>query len=104
RSTLYHPTRLHSFPTRRSSDLFRLEVRTEREVSRRTTLLSDHRGGYSGRPADQLSEDTARNGAVLDCRAQWRAGAAVDRSNHAGDRKSTRLNSSHLVMSYAVFC
>src|SRR5256885_9981552 len=23
---------------------------------------------------------------------------------HAGDRKSTRLNSSHLVISYAVFC
>src|SRR2546426_7417094 len=24
--------------------------------------------------------------------------------NHSGDRKSTRLNSSHLVISYAVFC
>ena len=23
---------------------------------------------------------------------------------HAGDRKSTRLNSSHVVISYAVFC
>src|SRR5256885_15857793 len=28
---------------------------------------------------------------------------AVDRT-HAQDRKSTRLNSSHLVISYAVFC
>src|SRR5256885_4721580 len=26
------------------------------------------------------------------------------RRAHAGDRKSTRLNSSHLVISYAVFC
>src|SRR5215467_14768841 len=26
------------------------------------------------------------------------------RCNRAGDRKSTRLNSSHLVISYAVFC
>src|ERR1022692_3540731 len=28
----------------------------------------------------------------------------VDRTIGAGDRKSTRLNSSHLVISYAVFC
>src|SRR2546426_4308107 len=26
------------------------------------------------------------------------------RANRGGDRKSTRLNSSHLVISYAVFC
>src|SRR5256885_6374035 len=26
------------------------------------------------------------------------------RGRHGGDRKSTRLNSSHLVISYAVFC
>src|SRR5256885_12836974 len=35
------------------------------------------------------------------------ATVVVRRSNHAGrlgDRKSTRLNSSHLVISYAVFC
>src|SRR5256885_3606670 len=28
----------------------------------------------------------------------------VPAAAHAGDRKSTRLNSSHLVISYAVFC
>src|SRR5256885_11618516 len=28
----------------------------------------------------------------------------ADLPDHAGDRKSTRLNSSHLVISYAVFC
>src|SRR2546426_6045571 len=28
----------------------------------------------------------------------------LDRSPEDGDRKSTRLNSSHLVISYAVFC
>src|SRR5256885_10243807 len=32
----------------------------------------------------------------------WMAETADDRSD--GDRKSTRLNSSHLVISYAVFC
>src|SRR5690349_22378183 len=28
----------------------------------------------------------------------------ADRSGHASDRKSTRLNSSHVEISYAVFC
>src|SRR5256885_11211577 len=33
-----------------------------------------------------------------------RRGPGGDRGPRAGDRKSTRLNSSHLVISYAVFC
>src|SRR5256885_11382519 len=33
-----------------------------------------------------------------------RAGADIVETNTFGDRKSTRLNSSHLVISYAVFC
>src|SRR2546426_5908780 len=32
------------------------------------------------------------------------AGALRDQIRRLGDRKSTRLNSSHLVISYAVFC
>src|ERR1022692_5064375 len=36
------------------------------------------------------------DGSWTGCGRGWRAGA--------GDRKSTRLNSSHLVISYAVFC
>src|SRR5256885_3635971 len=32
------------------------------------------------------------------------AGAGVERAGEGQDRKSTRLNSSHLVISYAVFC
>src|SRR5205807_9195981 len=37
--------------------------------------------------------------------ARRRAAAGRDRDQHLGlDRKSTRLNSSHLVISYAVFC
>src|SRR2546426_3706179 len=37
-------------------------------------------------------------------RAQVGGGQAVAIPQLAGDRKSTRLNSSHLVISYAVFC
>src|SRR5436190_9884397 len=33
-----------------------------------------------------------------------RQGAVRDRAREDGDRKSTRLNSSHTVISYAVFC
>src|SRR3712207_8938523 len=35
---------------------------------------------------------------------QLRAPVAPDRGQHAPDRKSTRLNSSHANISYAVFC
>src|SRR2546426_6201219 len=35
---------------------------------------------------------------------QWKAGALYIASKIGEDRKSTRLNSSHLVISYAVFC
>src|SRR5256885_7181339 len=34
----------------------------------------------------------------------WRLGCPVCSNNFIRDRKSTRLNSSHLVISYAVFC
>src|SRR5256885_4800259 len=38
------------------------------------------------------------------CRHPHRAAAAPAPGRHPADRKSTRLNSSHLVISYAVFC
>src|SRR3989454_7085414 len=53
--------------------------------------------------------DVAALLARLDCKgrkvAVERNGEIVPRSAHGStDRKSTRLNSSHLVISYAVFC
>src|SRR5207249_11031253 len=69
---------LHSFPTRRSSDLLLL---------RRQHLDGDpeHEHGLHQRQA------------VL---SRGRSHAALRRE----DRKSTRLNSSHVSISYAVFC
>src|SRR5688500_20191160 len=61
------PRDLHSFPTRRSSDL----------------------------------GDVAPGGDGLVAAARRARSAAVRKIR---DRKSTRLNSSHLVISYAVFC
>src|SRR5437879_9029660 len=62
---------LHSFPTRRSSDL--------------TRVRRSARG--SGFPWPQV----------------WQVGSSV-RCREGADRKSTRLNSSHRCISYAVFC
>src|SRR5947208_11063922 len=63
---------LHSFPTRRSSDL---------------------PGGGLPRPGPIL---------VHGGRSVWENG--VRPGDRARDRKSTRLNSSHQISSYAVFC
>src|SRR5437763_17170774 len=74
-----HHRRLHSFPTRRSSD-----------------LRSDGRGDHDGpRPAGSLAH--ARRRAADH-------GRCVLGSSTPRDRKSTRLNSSHRCISYAVFC
>src|SRR5436190_20739836 len=65
---------LHSFPTRRSSDLSRYREAGGRRRSHRLYPRGFRRGGK-----------------------------ASHRRNPR-DRKSTRLNSSHTVISYAVFC
>src|SRR2546426_12777803 len=67
-----------------------------------TTLFRSQEGRGCPR-----SRHTARSGAArrprLDrARPSTRASRAASRVH--GDRKSTRLNSSHLVISYAVFC
>src|SRR5256885_5787704 len=49
----------------------------------------------SENPRDQQEEDA---------RYPRRLGDSSKRNSPVGDRKSTRLNSSHLVISYAVFC
>src|SRR5438034_9762876 len=72
---------LHSFPTRRSSDLY--GTGAESPVSERAR----------GRQARARGD---RAGGTADVRGF--------RRRQTGDRKSTRLNSSHTVISYAVFC
>src|SRR5690606_41728294 len=68
---------LHSFPTRRSSDL------TSSRISTPT---------ITGRRCSRSSTPRSRGG-----RSRWRP-------SRRRDRKSTRLNSSHVKISYAVFC
>src|SRR2546426_4905889 len=51
----------------------------------------------------QLSPDKIDDAALTERERQFKI-LEYDAGELAGDRKSTRLNSSHLVISYAVFC
>src|SRR5947209_9836357 len=84
----FHHLYLHSFPTRRSSDL--LEHQPGRKGVELTGLNWMH-SIFSDLPPDS-----------------WRESGEHPLFSHYlrafGDRKSTRLNSSHANISYAVFC
>src|SRR5690606_39907752 len=93
---------LPSFPTRRSSDLLGLlgiEPQQRQVRIRRLDL----------RPvAADLAQQPAFRGEMVACLAEnavddvEAVGTAIE--GERGDRKSTRLNSSHVKISYAVFC
>src|SRR5207253_5407707 len=86
--TRAHPA-LHSFPTRRSSDL------------PRPALFPAHHLVPRGSPGSTRSDGRTpcRRPAV-----QARPQRASLNGRPPRDRKSTRLNSSHVASSYAVFC
>src|SRR5690606_42130155 len=89
---------LLSFPTRRSSELFPRCAATLRGYPSGPEL----HGRLEPEPRDLEdppgASRPARGPAAADL-PDGRAGGAV-----GGDRKSTRLNSSHVKISYAVFC
>src|SRR5690625_7599837 len=81
---------LHSFPTRRSSDLEETSVPTSLAVP-----------GVAATPTPEERQSvlaTLRRPAWL--KTEVLGGLVVA----LADRKSTRLNSSHVAISYAVFC
>src|SRR2546426_5192682 len=65
-----------------------------------TTLFRSPRGGPGGRDPPPHRRADGRLGEL----PRRRRGAAPCGAGSDRDRKSTRLNSSHLVISYAVFC
>src|SRR5207244_13621245 len=79
-----HPV-LHSFPTRRSSDLAGMEGALPSVV-----------GGMVGVPIIAVPTSVGYGSSF--------GGITAKRTSIAQDRKSTRLNSSHQIISYAVFC
>src|SRR5690606_41945797 len=88
---------LHSFPTRRSSDL--LGPRDEREDD---GSVGGYRTSASRKFLSTAWSRRPRAGSLPGVRRSTTScgsGRAL-----ASDRKSTRLNSSHVKISYAVFC
>src|SRR5205814_8671991 len=98
---LLHPD-LHSFPTRRSSDLICPEPVSWGGLSGSTYTEAVSWGKFvpreeGGQFAEVFDDATVALPLI--------AGAVLQRLGHfKQDRKSTRLNSSHLGISYAVFC
>src|SRR3712207_8152433 len=71
-----------------------------------TTLFRSAPGARGARPAARVARG-GRGGPALDGRAQESANFFPEGGDARGlprDRKSTRLNSSHANISYAVFC
>src|SRR5699024_12668220 len=86
---------LPSFPTRRSSDLAAHDLLGDALV----------RGGeLSGRARRKLSGLGLRRDLLLQARLERVVGILTLLLVGDLDRKSTRLNSSHVSISYAVFC
>src|SRR5207253_4107578 len=86
---------LHSFPTRRSSDLL-ASINPKPLID----ALSPGKGTMKNRGLGRkaFSKAIGKLGRKADLGHQDERGSA------GGDRKSTRLNSSHVAISYAVFC
>src|SRR5260221_1201480 len=86
------PPRSTLFPTRRSSDLHIARLVPAERPARKAMTEEPERKPVQ--PSVDVPHPTGLFGLAL----------GFFRHRLAGDRKSTRLNSSHTVISYAVFC
>src|SRR5207249_11775727 len=95
------PRHLHSFPTRRSSDLEAFSAEDDhdsflkRGVAAVDVIGDFTKNGYWHTAEDDLDKISPRTLALV---------GHVFLESLKQDRKSTRLNSSHVSISYAVFC
>src|SRR5699024_12028962 len=88
-----HTRTLHSFPTRRSSDLTEMMAGLDMKNTPWITILEENL-------EKPLNEKTGDEKMIAALKRHLNRQSELK----AGDRKSTRLNSSHVSISYAVFC
>src|SRR5256885_8204999 len=69
-----------------------------------TTLFRSNRRRSGRRPGRQDDQEPPRQPREEELPGDRARSQTAARRDLRGDRKSTRLNSSHLVISYAVFC
>src|SRR5207244_4939903 len=94
---------LHSFPTRRSSDLEVNEAAADQpsvEI-RRVAVIG---AGVAGRSFALACASAGFDVVLEDVMPANLRKAEAHYADLTEDRKSTRLNSSHQIISYAVFC
>src|SRR5690606_41788930 len=95
---------LHSFPTRRSSDLS-FENSTIDDFSKDAIAALQYLKQVEKVDINKIGIIGHSEGGLI---ANLLAGQGLPNLSYivtlAGDRKSTRLNSSHVKISYAVFC
>src|SRR5207253_8193368 len=100
----YHTRNLHSFPTRRSSDLMDISVHANydavcfhaQQCAEKYLKACLQEADLPFRKTHDLSELLH---SLLSVHPQFQS-----LQEDLKDRKSTRLNSSHVAISYAVFC
>src|SRR5947208_13002583 len=94
---------LHSFPTRRSSDL-RVLLVDANGAPQPPGVAQGFRDAISITRADQIEYVTNQKITAIDVGAKTVTTDKGQSYRYDLDRKSTRLNSSHQIISYAVFC
>src|SRR5207248_11655639 len=95
-----HHRALHSFPTRRSSDLGKSDAFL-------TKLTADGKLEWVrtfGAAREDAANSVAVRGDSIVVVGNFDDKLDLGEYHHKADRKSTRLNSSHRTISYAVFC
>src|SRR5690606_41679799 len=103
-SSYVPPLALHSFPTRRSSDLSVLLISllvytTFIKIPYQERILVAHNEYLANNYSEVIHTLQHENMEKLPYQAKY-----ILADSYIKDRKSTRLNSSHVKISYAVFC
>src|SRR5699024_11872868 len=99
-----HPYKLHSFPTRRSSDLLHPNKRLTTTLPFLAVLTLVPISTIHAVKSDQRRHLVHPVITVSDRRPMHTPSPIFVSFRRKADRKSTRLNSSHVSISYAVFC